>query len=55
MLERVDYAILVASPDDMLRQRDVESFSMRDNVLLELGLFMTTGRIRGVAPGRAGA
>lgn len=47
MLDRVDYAILVASPDDMLRQRDVESFSMRDNVLLELGLFMAKlGRTR---------
>jgi hypothetical protein len=47
MLDRVDYAILVASPDDMLRQRDVESFSMRDNVLLELGLFMARlGRTR---------
>jgi hypothetical protein len=47
MLDRVDYAILVASADDMLRQRDVESFSMRDNVLLELGLFMAKlGRSR---------
>jgi hypothetical protein len=47
ILDRVDYAILVASPDDMLRQRDVESFSMRDNVLLELGLFMAKlGRTR---------
>jgi predicted nucleotide-binding protein len=40
LLDRVDYAILVASPDDMLRRRDVERFSMRDNVLLELGLFI---------------
>ena len=47
MLDRVDYAILVASPDDMLRKRDVDSFSMRDNVLLELGLFMAKlGRAR---------
>ena len=47
MLDRVDYAILVASPDDMLRKRDVEGFSMRDNVLLELGLFMAKlGRTR---------
>lgn len=47
MLDRMDYAILVATPDDMLRQRDVESFSMRDNVLLELGLFMAKlGRTR---------
>lgn len=40
LLDRMDYAILVATPDDMLVKRDVESFSMRDNVLLELGLFM---------------
>jgi hypothetical protein len=47
MMERVDYAILVATPDDMLRQRNVETFSMRDNVLLELGLFMARlGRTR---------
>ena len=54
MLDRMDYAILVATPDDMLRQRDVESFSMRDNVLLELGLFMAKlGRTRTylVSPG----
>lgn len=47
MLDRVDYAILVASPDDMLKKREVQSFSMRDNVLLELGLFMAKlGRTR---------
>lgn len=47
ILDRVDYAILVASPDDMLKKREVESFSMRDNVLLELGLFMAKlGRTR---------
>ncbi|MBN1996783.1 nucleotide-binding protein [candidate division KSB1 bacterium] len=47
MLDRMDYAILVATPDDMLRQRNIESFSMRDNVLLELGLFMAKlGRAR---------
>lgn len=47
MLDRMDYAILVATPDDLLKQRDVESFSMRDNVLLELGLFMAKlGRSR---------
>jgi hypothetical protein len=40
LLEEVDYAVLVASPDDLLLKREVESFSMRDNVLLELGLFM---------------
>src|ERR1039458_9910206 len=40
MLDSVDYAILVATPDDMLTKRDVAALSMRDNVLLELGLFM---------------
>jgi predicted nucleotide-binding protein len=40
LLEEVDYAILVATPDDLLVMREVENFSMRDNVLLELGLFM---------------
>ena len=40
LLGEVDYAVLVATPDDMLIKRDVESHTMRDNVLLELGLFM---------------
>jgi len=47
MLDRVDYAILVATPDDKLTKRDIENFSMRDNVLLELGMFMAKlGRSR---------
>ena len=40
VLDEMDYAILVATPDDLLTKRDVSGFSMRDNVLLELGLFM---------------
>src|SRR5437868_5662307 len=40
VLDEMDYAILVATPDDMLTKRDVAGYSMRDNVLLELGLFM---------------
>jgi len=40
VLDEMDYAILVATPDDSLTKRAVENFSMRDNVLLELGLFM---------------
>ncbi len=40
VLDEMDYAILVATPDDSLTKREVENFSMRDNVLLELGLFM---------------
>ncbi|MGH3117733.1 MAG: nucleotide-binding protein, partial [Gaiellales bacterium] len=39
-LDRMDYAILVATPDDLLTKREVANFTMRDNVLLELGLFM---------------
>ena len=47
LVHEVDYAVLVASPDDVLGKRDVENFSMRDNVLLELGLFMAKlGRSR---------
>lgn len=40
LINSMDYAILVASPDDMLEKRDIKGFSMRDNVLLEMGLFM---------------
>ena len=40
LIEEVDYAVLVASPDDLLVKHEIENFSMRDNVLLELGLFM---------------
>jgi hypothetical protein len=47
LLNSMDYAILVATPDDMLEKRDVKNLSMRDNVLLELGLFMAKlGRSR---------
>lgn len=47
LIDEMDYAILVATPDDVLTKRDVQSFSMRDNVLLELGLFMAKlGRSR---------
>lgn len=47
LLVSMDYAILVATPDDMLEKRDIKKLSMRDNVLLELGLFMAKlGRSR---------
>lgn len=47
LLDKMDFAILVASPDDMLEKRNVSNFTMRDNVLLELGLFMAKlGRSR---------
>jgi hypothetical protein len=36
----VDYAVLVASPDDVVVSRGVETPSARDNVLLEFGLFV---------------
>ncbi len=47
ILDEMDYAILVATPDDQLVKRDVSGLTMRDNVLLELGLFMAKlGRAR---------
>jgi hypothetical protein len=39
-LPRLDFAILVLTPDDLSISRDTESFSPRDNVVFELGLFM---------------
>lgn len=36
---RVDFAVLVASPDDVTISRDVETASVRDNIVLEFGLF----------------
>ena len=42
-----DFAILVLTPDDLLESRGVESRSPRDNVLFELGIFMSTlGRLK---------
>ena len=38
-LKQNDFAILVASPDDQLIKRGVESRAMRDNLLFEFGLF----------------
>lgn len=38
--DSADFAILVATPDDMVVVRGKESASMRDNVLLELGIFL---------------
>jgi hypothetical protein len=42
-LPRFDFAVLVLTGDDLLRSRQSESLSPRDNVLFELGLF--TGRL----------
>lgn len=39
-LARFDFAVLVMTADDMVMSRNTESFSPRDNVLFELGLFM---------------
>lgn len=39
-LDDVEYGIFVFSPDDVLKIREVEKDSVRDNVLFELGLFM---------------
>jgi hypothetical protein len=39
-LESFDFAILVLTPDDVTTSRDVTQQSPRDNVLLELGLFI---------------
>ena len=39
-LPKVDFAVLVLSPDDTLVSRGTASDAPRDNLLLELGLFM---------------
>jgi hypothetical protein len=39
-LPRFDFALLVVTPDDFVRIREVEGFGPRDNVIFELGLFM---------------
>jgi predicted nucleotide-binding protein len=46
-LSRFDFAILVLTADDMTTSRGIERASARDNVLLELGLFIgSLGRDR---------
>jgi hypothetical protein len=46
-LPRFDFAALVLTPDDLVNSRQAESLGPRDNVLLELGLFMgRLGRAR---------
>ena len=39
-LDNFDFAVLVLTPDDVIKSREQESQSPRDNVLFELGLFM---------------
>lgn len=40
MLDRFDFAVLVLTPDDILRVQDTALQAPRDNVMFELGLFM---------------
>lgn len=39
-LDKVDFAILILSPDDIIESRGEKKSSPRDNVIFELGLFM---------------
>jgi predicted nucleotide-binding protein len=39
-LNRFDFAVFVLSPDDVILKDGQQQFSARDNVLIELGLFM---------------
>jgi predicted nucleotide-binding protein len=46
-LSSFDFAVLILTPDDLVRSRSIEISSPRDNVIFELGLFMgTLGRDR---------
>jgi hypothetical protein len=45
--QRVDFAVLVATPDDVLTKRGREGATVRDNVIFEFGLFIgALGRSR---------
>jgi hypothetical protein len=37
---KFDYGVLVASHDDIVKSRGVEKFAPRDNVMLEMGMFL---------------
>jgi tetratricopeptide (TPR) repeat protein len=40
VLNRSDFGVFVFSPDDIVKMRDKEDAAVRDNVVLELGLFV---------------
>lgn len=40
LVEEIDFAVLVVTPDDVVVSREYESAAPRDNVLLELGIFL---------------
>jgi Predicted nucleotide-binding protein containing TIR-like domain len=37
---QTDFALLLVTPDDKIRKRDKAGYSVRDNILFELGMFM---------------
>lgn len=37
---QTDFALLLVTPDDKIRKRDKAGYSVRDNILFELGIFM---------------
>ena len=39
-LQKVDFAVLVLSPDDKIISRDIATDAPRDNIVFEMGLFM---------------
>src|SRR5436190_768397 len=39
-LHKFDFAVLCLTPDDLITSREVTTQSPRDNILLELGLFI---------------
>lgn len=40
ILEQSDFAIFIFSPDDIIKIREIEHITVRDNVIFELGLFI---------------